>query len=265
MTGRRPRLRVRLPPPDVLSTGAGVLLGAVLVAAPALAGLAGLDVPWSVSADDEINGIPIWPVLLVVGALLALVAIIDLAGRTELRQGAAIVGLGGAALAGLLVGITLRDGLQASVDDRDAALALLPVYLLALWGSALVVGTLTFGPTRTAVLIGLVTLALALLLPSAPDGRPFVTWYATAGPAGPILIAGMLIVGVWRLMDLPFVGGILLGGALLVYALSLAAGTTPPDEPAGQGMLGLDGLVTLVQASAIWVALGAIFGRPAPE
>jgi hypothetical protein len=112
-----------------------------------------------------------------------------------------------------------------------------------------------------------VTLAIALLLPIEPDGEPFLETVLSSGPIYPAIIVGLLMAAVWRLLDLPFVGGIVLGLLLLVAALyqgavvgvSETAGTTPV------GMFPEAVPVILLYGAAIWVALGAMFGRPEPE
>jgi hypothetical protein len=269
-TSTRPTVRLpslSLPPLDALSTGAGVIVGAVLVVAPAVAALLDL-APWLAIPDSaEIAGIPAVPIVMIIGGLIALVGLEDLAGRSELRQGGAILALGAGALAGLALALTVRDVLGQDREARDLALALAPALVSIVWGCALAVGTIGFGPTRTAVLIGLVTLAIALLLPTAPDGEPFLDTVISSGPVYPALIVGMLMAAIWRLLDLPFVGGIVLGVLLFVAALYQGAvvGVSETTGSLPAGMFPEAVPVILLEAAAIWIALGAMFGRPAPE
>jgi hypothetical protein len=269
-TSTRPTFRLpslSLPPLDALTIGAGVVLGAVLVVAPAAAAV--LDVaPWIAIPDSaEIAGIPAAPIVVIIGGLLALVGLEDLAGRSELRQGGAILALGAGALAGLALALTVRDMLGSDLVVREEALALAPALVSIVWGCALAVGTIGFGPTRTAVLIGLVTLAIALLLPTAPDGKPFLDTVLTGGPMYLAIIAGMLLAAVWRLLDLPFVGGIILGIGLFVVVLYQGAvvGIDESSTTIPLGMLAETIPILLLYAAAIWIALGATFGRPTPE
>lgn len=269
-TSTRPSVRLpslRLPPLDAVSTGAGVIVGAVIVAAPAIAAVLGL-APWLAIPDTaEVFGIPAAPIVVIISGLLALVGLEDLAGRRELRQGGAILAFGAGALAGLTLALTVRDILGTDLAARDAALALAPALVAIVWGCALTVGTIGFGPTRTATLIGLVTLAVGLLLPTAPDGKPFLDTVLTSGPIYPSIIIGTLIAAVWRLLDLPFLGGIVLGIVLFVAVLYQGAvvGLDESGSTVPVGMVAESTPVLLLYAAAVWVSLGAMFGRPAPE
>ena len=269
-TSTRPTVRIpslRLPPLDAVATGAGVVLGAILVAAPAVAAVLDL-APWLAIPDTaEIVGIPAAPIVVIIGGMLALVGLEDLAGRSELRQGGAILALGAGALAGLALVLTVQVILGADLAARDDALALAPALVSIIWGCALAVGTIGFGPSRTAVLIGLVTLAIALLLPVAPEGKPFLDTVIASGPVYPAIIIGMLMAAVWRLLDLPFVGGIVLGVVLFTAALYQGAvvGLSETSTPLATGMFPEAVPVILLYAAAIWIALGAMFGRPARD
>jgi hypothetical protein len=257
----RPSVRlpsIALPPPDLLSTGAGLLIAAVLLLLPAIAGEP-LFPP-----DLEVGGVPLRLALVAGAVLIAIAGVADLVGRTELRQGVAILGFGGLAIGVLLLLTAVGDALAE--PPVEGALDVAPFALVLIWASALAVGTITFGPTRAAVLIGLATMAIALLLPAPPDGKPYLETYLTGGPSSLLLVGGILGAAIWRLLDLPFVGGILLGGGLFIATLYLgwpsmaaAEGATAPA-----GMFTTESLDWLIGAAAAWVGLGAMFGRPAP-
>jgi hypothetical protein len=247
---------VRLPPIDLLSTGAGLLVAAAILVLPSIIGA-----PMFPAEDTAVAGIGYSTILLVVAALVAIAGIADLLGRTELRQGIAVVGLAGLLVGAVILVPAIQDALS-EVPGEDP-LGPVPYGVVIVWASAMVVGTIGFGPTRTAVLIGLATLAIALLLPAPPDGDPFASQFLAGGPQPLVLLGLVLAAAIWRLLDLPFLGGIVLGGAAFVYTLYLGWPTT--HEPAGAvppGTFSVESLTWLVQSAGVWVGLGALFGRP---
>src|SRR5262245_48040264 len=79
-----------LPAIDELSTGAGLLLGALLVALPGIVG------PESAYSVDGVmlGGFELTWGLFALGGIFAILGILDLAGRRELRSGATILAFG---------------------------------------------------------------------------------------------------------------------------------------------------------------------------
>lgn len=255
---------IRVPYLHDPSVGLGLLAGAVLVAAPAIAALVGTDPLLGLRSSDDVAGLPAWIPLLVGAAILLILAVLDLADRRELRQGGAALAFGGLLVLGLVLALLVRDALQGAVSERDRLLLQVPALLLPIWGCALALGSVGFGPTRSAVVIGLVTLAIALLLPSAPNGKPFIAWLFTNGPIGPAWVLAMFLIGAWRLLDLPWLGGLLIGAALLVATIVLWSGgaIAIPTEAVAKGMLPIADLLALLDAAAVSIAVGALLGRP---
>jgi hypothetical protein len=254
-------VRRRLPDPDRLSTGAGLLAAAALLAAPIVVGAPVF------ARDVEVVGIPLAAVLALGGLLVAVAGGADLLGRTELRQGVAVLGLAGLLGAGTLLVVALGEVLDPSgSSDLDWAV---PYAVVAVWASALVVGTVAWGPTRSAVLIGLVTIAVALLIPVGPDSEPFLAvaldsiWSYVLVPAG-----AAVLVGIWRLLDLPQVGGVLLGGGLVIFATVWLQGAPAVAElcPAGVSTCLQPGdIQRVIWVGCLFVAFGSLFGVPARD
>lgn len=240
---------------DSWSTGFGLLAAALLLVAPLVVDGAVFD------ADVRTAGISLGILFAIAAAIIGFGGLIDLLGRTALRQGLAVLGAAGLVVAAALV-------VTASPTETGAGGVdgILPYAIVLAWASGLVVGTVAFGPTRTAALVGLATIAVALLIPIGVEPKPFLgvaidsEWsYVLVPPAAAAL------VGLYRLLDLPWIGGVVLGGGLAVLTqLWLQAAPTgvlacPPDitacaQPAD--------LVSLIHAGCLLVAAGAFFGRP---
>jgi hypothetical protein len=255
--------RLPLPSIDQVEAGVGTLAGAALVALPAVAG------PMRLPEDASLSGVPLETILLVGGALLALVGIADLLGRSELRQGGSVLAFAITALAIAGLAVSLRDGLADGGATLASAVPMAAASTVVAWGGALAFGSLSFGPTRPAVLIGLSTIAVVLLLPIGPDGKPFLAtaidsiWSYQLVP----LVAAAL-AALWRLLDLPRIGSILLGGGVIALA-TVWYGSGPaaavPCPAAAVDCLQPLGLQVLLWAGCMWIGLGALLGRPVSD
>lgn len=256
-----PLARVRLPDAEALAVGLGLLAAAGLLVAPLVIG------PPTFAGDTRILGVPPGTWLAAGAGIVAIAGVADLLGRTELRQGVAVLGAAGLFAAGALLFFSVRAVLGAG--DPEGVEALVPYAVHAVWACALVVGTVAWGPTRTAVLIGLVTIAISLLLPIGPDGEPFLG-YALDSLSSYILIpaGAAVLVGVWRLLDLPRIGGIVLGGALAVFTqvwLQGAPAAGVPCPGASTACLQPTDIQGVVWAGCLFVAFGTLFGMPERE
>ncbi len=257
-----------LPAIDQLGTGVGMLLAAVLVALPAIVG------PASALSIDQVTiaGVELRWGLLALAAAFAILGVIDLAGRTELRQGATLLAFGAAIAIGLLLVITVRDALAATGEGVASTQA--TGLTVALWGAALATGSLIMGPTRTAVLIGMATIALALLLPVTVPGKPDPSpALGLLGQGDGLFVAGLIAIvlvgGVARLLDLPRPMLIVLGLVGLAATVGFPY-VVPSDAPLGTatataGAVAVADVAALVFAGCGWVSLGTLFGRPTPD
>lgn len=256
------RAAISLPRPrvDQVEVGLGVLVGAILVAAPALAG------PIRLPASAQFLAIPLEPLVLLGAALLALVGSAELLGRSELRQGGTILAFALAAVAIALLAVSLRDGLANGGAELATTLPLAAAGAIVAWGAGLAFGSMSFGPTRAAVLVGISTVAVVLLLPVGPKPEPFLAFALDSGwsySLVPLLAA--TLAALWRLLDLPRLGGIALGGGLLVFAAFWYA--TVPEAPApcpagASDCLHPEGVQLALWAGCTWIGLGALLGRP---
>lgn len=257
------RWRARFRPPELerLSTGLGLLAAGALLVVPLIA-----EEP-SFASGVAVAGVPIAVVFVVGAAILAVAGVADLLGRTELRQGVGVLGLAGLLAAGALLFFSIRAVLEpgGSTELR----ALVPYAVLAVWASALVVGTVAWGPTQTAVIIGFATIATALLLPIGADGEPFLGYALDSSSSYVLVPAGAaVLVGAWRLLDLPRIGGIVLGGGLAVFTQAWLRGAPATAVPCGAGMadcLQPGDVGVLVWAGCLFVAFGALLGLPSRE
>lgn len=249
---------IRLPDSSAYSTGLGLAAAALLLVVPLIVG------PPAFDEEARIAGIAPALLLAAAAAIVALAAIADLLGRTELRQGIAVLGVAGLFASAALLYFAASAGLDA--DAADDLRLLVPYAVLAVWASALVVGATAFGPTRTMALIGLATLAVAMLLPIGPDGQPFLAyaldsvWSYVLVPAG-----AAALVAIWRLLDLPRIGGILLGGGLAIFTQVWLQGAPSAGVPCPAGAsdcLQPTDVQVLIWAGCLFVAFGALLGQP---
>jgi hypothetical protein len=253
--------RVRLPDAEAFSVGFGLLAAAGLLVAPLVVG------PPTFADDVRVFDVPPGAWLAAAALIVAIAGIADLLGRTELRQGIGVLGAAGLFAAGALLFFSIRAVLGA---DGPAELEpLVPYAVLAVWASALVVGTVAWGPTRTAVLIGLVTIALALLLPIGPESQPFLGYALDSGSSYVLVPAGAaVLVAAWRLLDLPRIGGIVLGGGLAVFTQVWLQGAPPAGIPCpgvATTCLQPTDVQSVIWAACLFVAFGALFGLPGRE
>jgi hypothetical protein len=249
---------LRRPDLDAWSTGLGLLAAALLLVVP-------LAVDGELfAADVSIAGVRLAILFAIGAAVVAFGGLVDLVGRSELRQGYAVLGAAGLVVAAALM-VTASPG--EAVDG--GSVEVVPYGVMLAWASALVVGTVAFGPTRTAVLVGLATIAVALLIPVGADARPFLAlaieseWSYVLVP--PVAAA---LAGIWRLLDLPWIGGVVLGGGLAVLTqlwLPGAPTTALPCPPDVATCVQPTDLVVLLHAGCLFVAAGAFFGRPAGD
>ncbi len=257
-----------LPAIEELSTGAGLLVGAVIVALP---GLVGPDSAYSVD-QVTIGGFELKWSLFALGAIFAILGILDLAGRRELRSGGTILAFGAAVALGFLLLMTLRDALAPEGDGVATSQA--TGIVIALWGSALAAGSLLMGPTRMAVLIGMGTIGAALLLPVVQPGKPDPSpALGLLGKGDGLFVAGLLaivlVAGVARLLDLPRPILIVLGVVGLVATVAFPSIVTS-DAPLGTaaamtGAVAAADVLTAVLAGCAWISLGTLFGKPGPD
>ena len=77
-----------------------------------------------------------------------------------------------------------------------------------------------------------------------------------------------VLVAVWRLLDLPRIGGILLGGGLALFTQVWLQGAPTGGVPCPAGAatcLQPTDLLVLVWAGCLAIAFGALFGLPEGE
>jgi hypothetical protein len=264
MTALASRVRgVPLPSVDQIDVGLGTLVGAALVALPALAG------PVRLPEDATLAGVPLGPVVIAGGALLAVVGIADLLGRSELRQGGSILAFAIMVLGIAGVAVSLRDGLDGGGADLPESLPMAAASMVVAWGAGLAFGSLSFGPTRAAVLVGVSTIAVVLLLPVGPKGQPFLAVALDSAWSYDLVpLAAAALAALWRLLDLPRIGSIVLGGGLLVLATAWFAGA--PNDAVACSPEAIDCLQPatfqiVLWAGCVWIGLGALLGRPVSD
>jgi hypothetical protein len=241
---------------------AAVAFGGFLVAIPVLAPR--LTLPWI--AGGEAPGTTLFGRLLLAGGL-GLIALAVFLARGDRRVVLVTAGLATAIAVYVAIATAALRATGAFLDYGalpEAAVRMGVGPVITAWGAVFVLATLRAGATLAAMLVGAGTIAVALLLPTWPNGTPALLTPLVLGLAPWLLLA---VIAIWmRLRPRPVRGadtvalGLLSLGPLLPFVPFPQVVAEAVSAPPRRDLVSGDDVLFLVAAGAVWLAAGLLFG-----